>query len=149
MNDALPTIVRDIVDQRDALRNHIQALGELVEAKLNSDTVSPRKQTKLSQILAKMQDDFAKLIELKQHDGFVRTIMEKAPEARHSTDQMQRDYDELFGELASLNDELIDEEHGLKTRRHLHGWLKRFSALDRRECELLQKVWQVDLGTID
>ena len=132
--------INDVVVQRDTLRDQIRALGKLVETKLNSDVVSTRKQTQVLQIMTKMHADLAKLVDLKQQNGYLEELVRRAPSHQAPGESIEKEYVELLRELRRLHDELIDDGHGLKTRRHVHGWLRRLIELDKREWDFLQEL---------
>ena len=89
------------------------------------------------------------MLDLKQADLFFQSIIEKAPEAQPRVEQLEREHVDLLVQLDEIADDLVETSHALETRAKLHSWLERFTLLDQRESELLQKVWTVDIGSKD
>jgi hypothetical protein len=149
MSNAIPPVVRSVTQRMTRLRDHIDTLCRLGEAKLSSDQLTDKEQTHICQILNTIQNDLRQLIDLKRRDSFAATIIGKAPETQHTIGQIEGDYDTLLSDVEKIVGDLVEDGHGLKARKQLHSWISRFRSLDARECDLLQKVWTVDIGAMD
>ena len=149
MNNAKTPIVDSINQRRAALREHIAWLCNVVETKIEHDHISDQLKKQVQTMIQKIAADFDELMQLRRQDDFYDSIVEKSPPAQHTVDQLCIDYDQLATELPQISDQLTHEDHALKTRKRLHRWLVRLNLLDHREYDLLQKVWNTDIGAAD
>lgn len=147
--ESVPSVVRDVLDKRSSLERQICALGKLAETLLSHPRATDTEVTRVDNILKEIDCDLRELIELKTSNGFFKEILDFAPQAQHTVEQLMKDHDQLLAELSQMRDELPQTTHSLTVRKHLHGWIQRFREFDSREITLLQNVWNVDVGAAD
>lgn len=148
-NQDTPESLKTVLDKRKSLERHVPLLTELAEEAIAHPSEECSDCEQIVQLLESLHADVEDLLGLKTQWRFFDDIVDLAPHLETTVERLRGDHEELLANLDTMRADVTQGGPLPHVGRLLNGWLTRFRELDTREIDLIQKVWNVDVGTLD